>query len=120
MLILLILLMFHHADGTPPVITGCPESFKVSTEPDLSTAQANWIEPSATDNGPLVSLTSDLRIGDVFQLGATEVTYTATDDVDLTSTCRFNVTVEGEHHCFETIWMGSLYYIMYCIIDCSQ
>ena len=62
----------------------------------MSTGLANWTQPTATDNGVLVRFDSDAAPGSSFELGSTEVTYTALDSVGLMSECRFNVTVEGK------------------------
>ncbi|XP_022088734.1 LOW QUALITY PROTEIN: uncharacterized protein LOC110978223 [Acanthaster planci] len=80
-------------DGTPPSISNCPDSFTVSTDPSQSSGQANWTEPTADDNEELVSFLADGNSGDFFPLGATLVTYVATDRAGFTATCSFNVTV---------------------------
>ncbi|XP_071804899.1 uncharacterized protein [Asterias amurensis] len=80
-------------DGTPPAISNCPGDLVVPTDQGVSTAQVNWTEPTAVDNGQLISLDSDIASGSIFNLSSTVVTYTAVDSVGLVSTCQFNVTV---------------------------
>ena len=82
-------------DNTPPVITSCPEpivndSFASNDEcGDFVT----WEPPTATDNLPGVTLTSNYMPGDLFPFGTTEVTYTATDTAGNHASCSFMVTV---------------------------
>ena len=85
-----------YLDGTPPTISNCPGDLAVPTDQSVSTAQVNWTEPTAVDNGQLISLDSDIASGSIFNLGSTVVTYTAVDSVGLVSTCQFNVTVAGK------------------------
>jgi HYR domain len=82
-------------DNTVPVITGCPANITVYTGAGntMCSQTASWTAPSASDNCPGVSLTSNHNPGDTFPVGMTTVTYTATDGVGLTATCSFNVTV---------------------------
>lgn len=74
------------SDHEAPVLTGCPA--------DITTGQstASWINPIANDNCPGVNVTSNYNSGDVFPVGTTTVTYTATDAANNTANCSFNVT----------------------------
>ena len=66
-----------------------------------ASAVVTWTVPTATDNsGEAVTLTSDYSPGDVFLLGNTTVTYTATDVYGNTGTYSFNVEVTGKFVCF--------------------
>ena len=67
----------------------------VYTGPNHATCNqtATWTPPTASDNCPGVSLSSNHNPGDTFDVGTTTVTYTATDGAGLTATCSFNVTV---------------------------
>ena len=78
------------SDGTPPVIENCPDDITITT------GQPEWTMPTAKDNGQLVSFYSDRTSGDIFPVGRTMVTYTAVDDVGLTSECSFIVTLIGK------------------------
>ena len=78
-------------DNVIPIINNCPGNI---TYPANASCQAavSWIEPVATDNCS-VTLTSNYRPGDIFPLGTTQVTYTATDGSANVKTCTFNVTI---------------------------
>jgi len=81
-------------DNTAPAIVSCPTDISVSTT-DNCDAIANWTVPTFSDNcdaNPVISSTHNS--GDVFLLGTTIVTYTATDSTGNQSTCSFNVIVE--------------------------
>ncbi len=79
-------------DLTPPVISGCPTSIIQTTTG--SSATASWAAPTATDNCTATpTLSSNYNPGASFQLGTTNVIYTATDAAGNTANCTFNVTV---------------------------
>ncbi|XP_022090907.1 hyalin-like [Acanthaster planci] len=80
-------------DETPPVISNCPDDVTVVADPQSPTGWGNWTMPKATDNGMHVTMTSNVRSGDLFRIGRTRVTYTAVDNAGLTTNCRFTVTV---------------------------
>lgn len=82
-------------DNESPVIHNCPDNLTVYTGSNSSSAHASatWSSPSATDNCGYAHLTSDYSSGYEFPLGATRVTYTATDSVGNTANCQFTVTV---------------------------
>jgi hypothetical protein len=86
-------------DAQAPVIAGCPSDVLVNTGANATTcdAIATWIEPTATDNctatGSLV-WTKNHNPGDIFPVGTTKVTYTATDaSGNVSNVCSFNVIV---------------------------
>lgn len=80
-------------DATAPVLVNCPTlPIFVVLDADSCTATLNWTPPTATDNCPGVTLTSNLQPG-IFVTGDTMVVYTATDASGNTSTCFFNVAV---------------------------
>ena len=100
------------ADNENPIITGCPASFGVSNDPGVCEAAAFWAAPIATDNCGIDSFTSNFSPGDVFPLGTTTVTYTATDNAGLTVICSFDVTVADNENptitgCPVNILMGN-------------
>ncbi|WP_198666921.1 HYR domain-containing protein [Taibaiella helva] len=86
-------------DNTAPVLTGCPASVQVNTGAGATgcDAVATWTEPAATDNcTPAANLvwTKSHQPGDVFPVGTTTVTYTATDAAgNVSAACTFDVTV---------------------------
>lgn len=80
-------------DDTGPVIAGCPSADIIVNADASCEAIANWTAPTASDNCGPVALVSPINPGDVFPLGTTIVTYTATDESGNISTCTFNVIV---------------------------
>ncbi len=79
-------------DRIAPVFAGCPSNINVLTT--TTTAIANWATPTVTDNClGTPSVSSNFSSGAAFTLGATQVTYTATDAKNNLGTCRFTVTV---------------------------
>ena len=79
-------------DGNAPVIHNCPAAFQVQSLDGEPIAVA-WEEVTATDNCQLISLTASHDSGDLFPVGETLVTYTATDGADLKTTCNFKIRV---------------------------
>jgi hypothetical protein len=81
-------------DNTPPVIeTPCPNNINVPTDSGRCDAVVNWTPPTFSDNCDSVSIQSSHDPGDIFLVGTTMVTYTATDIGGNTVSCSFNVTV---------------------------
>lgn len=80
-------------DTIPPVISGCPVDITVTATNSNCAEAVSWNAPTASDNCLLSSLTGSHNSGDVFPLGTTTITYTATDDAGNSSICSFNVTV---------------------------
>ena len=75
-----------------------PESFLVSTDPRVPTAVVSWQQPSATDNsGGTVTISSNFNSGDIFSIGKTNVTYTATDASGNEESASFTITVIGRN-----------------------
>ena len=83
-----------------PVIAGVPSNINQNTDANTNTAAVSWTPPTASDNsGTVASLTSTHNPGDVFDIGTTTVTYTATDPYSNEAVASFTVTVIGK---FET------------------
>ena len=80
-------------DNTNPVISNCPANISINNDPGLCTAVATWTAPTAADNCGMQSFISSHNSGDVFSVGTTTVTYTATDVNGNIATCSFNVVV---------------------------
>jgi hypothetical protein len=78
-------------DTTRPVIANCPANIAKTTSDSIATA--TWTLPTATDNCSTPTLVSTHNSGATFRLGATTVTYTATDAKNNKATCSFVVTV---------------------------
>ncbi len=82
-------------DMTPPDIT-CPSNtnIEVAADPGLCTAKINLPVISAMDNcGPVSLDVQNIPTDTIFPLGATTITYTATDIFNNTSTCEITITV---------------------------
>eukprot|EP00667_Euglena_gracilis_P000080 EG_transcript_80 len=82
-------------DTEPPRIT-CPNDIVQNTDPGLPTAVVTWPAPNATDNAGTPTVTVTKAPGSVFPLGATRVTYQATDSQLNTAACSFTVTVQDK------------------------
>ncbi len=78
-------------DATAPVIKNCPQPIFLSTAG--TTAIANWIPPTATDNCSNPILTSNFQSGSAFNVGITTIIYTARDARNNSAECRFSVNV---------------------------
>jgi len=85
-------------DNTPPVIQDCPVDFTVYTGTGNTTCTepASWMEPTASDNCGIASLSSNIASGSTFNSGNTLVTYTAIDLTGNQVTCSFIVTVDDQ------------------------
>ena len=81
-------------DNEAPVFAGCASNIIVSADAGACNAVVNWTAPIATDNCAGVTMTASHNPGDVFPIGTTTVTYTATDANNNTSVCSFTITVE--------------------------
>jgi gliding motility-associated-like protein len=80
-------------DTTPPVVSNCPGTINVSTPSGATTATATWVEPTATDDCQVATISKSHIPGASFPIGTTAVTYTFTDASGNSSTCTFNVVV---------------------------
>lgn len=80
-------------DVQKPVITNIPSNITVSNNASVCGANVNWTAPTATDNCPGVVLTSSHQPGDLFPVGTTTVTYTATDAYGNAVSVSFTVRV---------------------------
>ena len=66
-------------DNEVPVINGTPANITQSNDPGQCGAAVTWTPATVSDNCPGSTISSDHQPGDVFPLGTTTVTYTATD-----------------------------------------
>ena len=87
--------IFLHTDNESPIITNIPDDIFQNTDNGLPTAIVDWIEPIATDNSGIQTLTSTHSPGSSFDIGVTIVSYTSVDSVGHDTTKTFSVTVEG-------------------------
>ncbi|GAB3337708.1 hypothetical protein GCM10027429_22480 [Marivirga atlantica] len=81
-------------DGVAPTLVNCVADIEIAANNDCQ-AVVSWENPTFEDCSSF-TLTSDFASGSTFNLGVTEVTYTAEDDFGNTSSCSFNVTVIDE------------------------
>ena len=95
---------FYLTDQQPPTIT-CPPNSSNGTDPERPTRTVTWNDPVVSDNSELhnpnaaptvVRSPSHITSPYDFPVGVTRITYTATDRSNLSSSCVFTVTVEGE------------------------
>lgn len=82
-------------DETGPVISGCLSDIHAPANSSCN-AMVTWVAPQASDNCEGVTLTSTHNPGDIFEIGLTEVVYTAEDATGNITTCAFNVIVEDK------------------------
>jgi len=75
-------------DNQDPILTNCPTDITVGACANTVT----WTAPTANDNCS-ATLASTHNSGDVFPVGTTTVTYTATDGASNEATCSFDVTI---------------------------
>jgi HYR domain/Secretion system C-terminal sorting domain/SprB repeat len=80
-------------DNQPPSWINCPANQSVSTAANACNAVVTWSTPSPTDNCSISGSSGSHVSGSTFALGATTVTYTATDGNSNTGSCTFTVTV---------------------------
>lgn len=82
-------------DNASPVISGCVNADIVALANPSCQANVSWTDPVVEGCGT-VTLTSNHKRGDIFQLGTTEVIYTATDESGNSTSCKFNVVVKDQ------------------------
>ena len=82
------------SDTEMPVISNCPTDITVPNDFGECQANVNWVAPTALDNCVGLTVTSTHTSGDMFPVGTTTVTYTATDSVGNNTSCSFSITVE--------------------------
>ncbi len=84
-------------DNTPPVLN-CGADFTVNVDAGVCTAMVTIAVPNPTDNCGVVSLVNDYNgqgdASDMYPIGTTMITWTATDACNNASTCSINLTVE--------------------------
>ncbi|MCG9911082.1 MAG: HYR domain-containing protein [Flavobacteriales bacterium] len=106
-------------DNESPVISNCPTNITTTSNPGICGASVSWALPSVSDNcAGVISLTSNFSPGDIFPVGTTTVTYTATDAAGNVITCSFTVTVTDTEspsivNCPGDIIVGNLFNTCY-------
>jgi hypothetical protein len=87
------------SDLVKPVISNCPGNQFLTTNTSTNGSYATWSAPFASDNCGSVVLTANNASGNFFPVGATPVTYIATDQSNNTSSCYFVITVGAVSPC---------------------
>ena len=82
-------------DNEAPTIVDLPANISVNTDAGVCGADVTWVEPTSADNctGSTIAQTAGLANGATFPVGATTITYTATDAAGLTTDGSFTITV---------------------------
>jgi hypothetical protein len=83
-------------DHSAPTITNCPGNITVNTDNNICGARIFYVQPNVNDcNGASLTINNNNYLsGNIFPLGTTVVTWTATDASNNLTSCSFNVTVE--------------------------
>ncbi len=93
-------------DNEPPTIV-CPANVDMNVDAGVCGAVVSFETPSASDNSGLdvtVTQTAGPASGEVFPVGTTTVTFTATDAAGNSASCSFDVTVtDNEDPTFGTV-----------------
>ena len=83
-------------DDQDPAIAGTPANITQTADAGICGAVVSWDDLTASDNCAVASLTGTHDSGDTFPVGATSVTFTATDVNGNTATSTFTVTVTDD------------------------
>ena len=81
------------SDDEDPAISGLPMDIAQNTDAGVCEAVVSWTAPTAADNCGVTSFTSSHNSGDVFQVGTTTVTYTASDAAGNAVSGSFDVVI---------------------------
>ena len=79
-------------DKTAPRFLNCPKDTSILSN-SKCVASFTWISPWVTDESGKFSLQSSHINGDMFPIGVTTITFTATDECGNVSNCSFKLTV---------------------------
>ncbi len=81
--------------NSAPVILNCPANINAVTNGTSCSSIVNWVAPTVSDNCPAATIvqTAGPTSGSSFPKGTTTISYLATDNTGLTSSCSFNVNV---------------------------
>ncbi|XP_033099724.1 uncharacterized protein LOC117103264 [Anneissia japonica] len=80
-------------DQEDPEVFNCPESNTEIIDQSINSSTSTWFLPTFTDNDEVSTTVSNYEPGDSFNVGITEVVYTATDPSGNERNCSFNITV---------------------------
>uniref|UniRef100_UPI0026374AF9 HYR domain-containing protein n=1 Tax=uncultured Polaribacter sp. TaxID=174711 RepID=UPI0026374AF9 len=76
-----------------PIISDTPSDITQNNDEGLCGAVITWTAPTVSDNASIASYVSSHNSGDLFPVGSTTVTYTATDNYGNETISSFEVTV---------------------------
>ena len=83
-----------HSDAEAPSLVYCPGTiYKLIAGNEEA---VTWREPEFTDNVKVVKVESSRKSGDTFQIGSTNVEYTAFDDSGNLARCSFVVNLKSK------------------------
>lgn len=80
-------------DDEAPQISGMPADRTIPADAGLCSAVHSWTIPVPSDNCEVVSFTATHEPGETFPVGVTQVSYTVTDSMGMTTTDQFSITV---------------------------
>ena len=84
---------YFSVDDIVPFVN-CVEDVTSQIGLNIGGTTVSWVEPTATDNSGVVSLSSRSRApGSFFVVGSTDVTYVFVDGTGNTAACTFRVSV---------------------------
>ena len=83
------------SDAEAPQISGIPANITITAELGQTSAVVTWVDPLVDDNCGSTTLASNFLSGDIFQIGTTEVIFTATDSSGNESNDFFSVVVNA-------------------------
>ena len=73
-----------------------PTDMTQATDSGMPTASVTWLEPLATDNSGIQTMTSTHNTGSSFSIGVTVVSYTSVDPSGHKTSATFSLTIEGK------------------------
>lgn len=83
------------SDAEAPQISGIPANITITAELGQTSAVVTWVDPLVDDNCGSTTLASNFLSGDIFQIGTTEVIFTAIDSAGNESNDFFSVVVNA-------------------------
>ena len=83
------------SDAEAPQISGVPANITITAELGQTSAVVTWVDPLVDDNCGSTTLASNFLSGDIFQIGTTEVIFTAIDSAGNESSDFFSVVVNA-------------------------
>ena len=85
-------------DDEAPAISGTPANITQTADAGQCSTSVNYTAPTATDNCGMSAFYGDATSGDIFPVGTTTITYTASDIHGNVNTASFTVTVTDDEN----------------------